>query len=38
MVQSAKSDDLIDKVISLFDKNKIVGEKYLDYLDFIKVV
>ena len=32
-----KQEDLLLKIIPFFDKHKIVGKKYQDYLDFKKV-
>jgi hypothetical protein len=36
--QVTKLSDLINKVIPIFEKNPIQGEKFVDYLYFIKVV
>ena len=33
-----KFSDLTDKIIPLFKKNPIQGVKYLDYLDFVRVI
>ena len=33
-----KFEDLVDKIIPIFDKYPIGGQKLLDYLDFVKVI